>query len=83
MEKSKYYIRHKRGIANFSYTGNLEDAIKKAEIDLEKVCNDSDFAKWDWLYNLAKKKVDAHFLKISDLEAFIRSAKKQLEKESK
>lgn len=79
----RYYIRHRNGQSYFSYSGDLEEALKKAEKDLQKVCDDSDFDNWSWLYALAKKKVDAHFLKISDLERFIASAKRALSKGEK
>lgn len=80
---SKYYIRHSKGDTQFTYTGNLEDALKKAESDLEKVRNDSDFVKWSWLYDLVKKKIDAHLRKKSDLELFIKCAQRQLKEQSK
>lgn len=66
---------------NFTYSGNLEDAIEKAERDLQKEKENKEIAQWYWLYEKAKKAISAHNKKIANIEAFIRCAEEEQEKQ--
>ena len=66
---------------HFTYSGNLEDAIEKAERDLQKEKENKEIAQWYWLYEKAKKAISAHNKKIANIEAFIRCAEEEQEKQ--
>ena len=66
---------------HFTYSGNLEDAIEKAERDLQKEKENKEIAQWYWLYEKAKKAINTHNKKIANIEAFIRCAEEEQEKQ--
>lgn len=55
MRKASYKIRETKNMRHFTYSGNLEDAIEKAERDLQKEKENKEIAQWYWLYEKAKK----------------------------
>lgn len=68
MRKASYKIRETKNMRHFTYSGNLEDAIEKAERDLQKEKENKEIAQWYWLYEKAKKAISAHNKEI-DVEA--------------
>lgn len=72
MGKASYKIRETKNMRHFTYSGNLEEAIEKAKGDLQK--ENKEIAQWYWLYEKAKKAINAHNKKIANIEAFIRCA---------
>ena len=81
MGKASYKIRETKNMRHFTYSGNLEDAIEKAERDLQKEKENKEIAQWYWLYEKAKKAINAHNKKIANIEAFIRCAEEEQEKQ--
>ena len=72
MGKASYKIRETKNMRHFTYSGNLEDAIEKAKRDLQKEKENKEIAQWYWLYEKAK---------IANIEAFIRCAEEEQEKQ--
>ena len=62
-------------------SGNLKDAIEKAKRDLQKEKENKEIAQWYWLYEKAKKAINTHNKKIANIEAFIRCAEEEQEKQ--
>lgn len=81
MSKATYHIKETKNTRSFSYSGDLAEAIKKAEKDLEAEKNNKDMQHWKWLYKKAKAAITAHDNKIDRISAFIRCAKAQLQKQ--
>lgn len=79
MEKASYKIRETKNMRHFTYSGNLKDAIEKAKRDLQK--ENKEIAQWYWLYEKAKKAINTHNKKIANIEAFIRCAEEEQEKQ--
>lgn len=80
MGKATYHIKETKNTRTFSYSGDLEEAIKKAEKDFETEKNNKDMQHWGWLYKKAKAAITAHENKLDRIGAFIRCAKAELEK---
>ena len=80
MGKASYKIRETKNMRHFTYSGNLKDAIEKAKRDLQKEKENKEIAQWYWLYEKAKKAINAHNKKIANIEAFIRCAEEEQEK---
>ena len=57
------------------------DAIEKAKRDLQKEKENKEIAQWYWLYEKAKKAINTHNKKIANIEAFIRCAEEEQEKQ--
>lgn len=81
MGKASYKIRETKKARHFTYSGNLEDAIEKAKRDLQKEKENKEIAQWYWLYEKAKKAIYTHNKKIANIEAFIRCAEEEQEKQ--
>lgn len=83
MGKSTYHIKETKDKYKFSYTGDLAEALAKAERDLETALNDPDIEKWIWIKDKAEKAIKANGSRVRRLQAFIEIAKRQLEREEK
>lgn len=81
MGKASYKIRETKNMRHFTYSGNLKDAIEKAKRDLQKEKENKEIAQWYWLYEKAKKAINTHNKKIANIEAFIRCAEEEQNKE--
>jgi hypothetical protein len=79
--KASYKIRETKNMRHFTYSGNLKDAIEKAKRDLQKEKENKEIAQWYWLYEKAKKAINTHNKKIANIEAFIRCAEEEQEKQ--
>lgn len=55
MSKATYHIKETKNTRSFSYSGDLAEAIKKAEKDLEAEKNNKDMQHWEWLYKKASR----------------------------
>ena len=81
MSKATYRIKETKHNRQFTYSGDLAEAIKKAEKDLEAERNNKDMQHWEWLYKKAKAAITTHENKIDRIGAFIRAAKAELQKQ--
>ncbi len=83
MGKSTYHIKETKDKYIFSYSGDLTEALAKAERDLKTALNDPDIEKWAWIKDKAEKAMKANGRRVRKLQEFIKVAKQQLEKEEK
>lgn len=83
MGKSTYHIKETKDKYIFSYSGDLTEALTKAERDLKTALNDPDIEKWVWIKDKAEKAMKANGRRVRKLQEFIKVAKQQLEKEEK
>lgn len=83
MGKSTYHIKETKDKYIFSYSGDLTEALAKAERDLKTALNDPDIEKWVWIKDKAEKAMKANGRRVRKLQEFIKVAKQQLEKEEK
>ena len=80
MKKSTYQIRETKNAYHFSYSGDLQEAINKAERDLQRERDNSEIERWKWIQEKAAKAIDAHERKIRRIEAFIRRAREEVKR---
>lgn len=78
---SSFSIRHTKTQRKMTYTGDLQEAIQKAQKELRQKENDQKRAYLLWHYEQARKELTSWDARIDDLKAFIRCATEQLEKE--
>lgn len=83
MGKSTYHIKETKDKYVFSYSGDLTEALAKAERDLKTTLNDPDIEKWVWIKDKAEKAIKANRNRVRKLQEFIKVAKRQLEREEK
>lgn len=74
---------HKKNGTTFKYTGDLKEAIEKAEKELKEKDGTTQYVFLKWQYDNAKKALDAYNRRVDDLRKFIRLAKEELEKSKK
>lgn len=80
--KSGFSIKHTKTARNFSYYGDLKEAIDKAEKEYSEKLNNVEKRKFLlWTYERAKKELEAWDRRISDLGDFISLAKDALKKQ--
>lgn len=60
------------------YSGDLHEALEKAETDLKKYLNDKNIEKWVWLKEKAEAEIAANKRAIERAQVFIRLAKEEL-----
>ena len=70
-------VFNKGNVIKFQYSGDLCDAIKKAEKELERKKNSPDRDFLQWQKQRAVKAADSYEQRISDLEEFIRLGKEK------
>lgn len=83
MGKSTYHIKETKDKYVFSYSGDLTEALAKAERDLKTALNNPDIEKWVWIKDKAEKAIKANGNRVRKLQEFIKVAKRQLEREEK
>lgn len=85
LNNGKEYISYKRNErqVHFSYSGDLTEALAKAERDLKAALNDPNIEKWVWIKDKAEKAIKANNGRVRKLREFIKVAKRQLEREEK
>lgn len=74
-------VTQKGNYNNASYSGDLHEALEKAETDLKKYLHDKDIPKWVWLKGIAEAKIAANKRAIERAQIFIRLAKEELKKQ--
>ncbi len=82
MAKSNFSIKHIKNGRRFTYSGDLREAIDKAEKELRE--KEENFTKRSfllWTYQRAKKELEAWDRRIDDLHAFIKVAREELSKQ--
>ena len=83
MGKSTYHIKETKDKYVLSYSGDLTEALAKAERDLKTALNNPDIEKWVWIKDKAEKAIKANGSRVRKLHEFIKVAKRQLEREEK
>lgn len=83
MSKSTYHIKETKNTRQFSYTGDLAEAIEKAKKDLRKEKENPDIQQWEWIKKKAEKAIVSHENKVDRIEEFIKCAERELEKQRK
>lgn len=74
---------HKKSGTTFKYTGDLKEALEKAEKELKEKDGTTQYVFLKWQYDNAKKALNAYNRRVDDLRDFIRLAKEELEKSKK
>ncbi len=77
---SGFTARHKNGSVHFTYSGDLQECIDKAEKELETKQGSQEQLFLTWQYGRAKKALDTYNRRIEDLKSFIPLAKEELER---
>ena len=71
---------HKKNGTTFKFTGDLKEAVEKAEKELKEKDGTTQWIFLKWQYDNAKKALDTYNRRLSDLRDFIRLGKEELEK---
>lgn len=71
---------HKKDGTTFKFTGDLKEAIEKAEKELKEKDGTTQWLFLKWQYDNAKKALDSYNCRVKDLRDFIRLGKEELEK---
>lgn len=82
MANGSFSIKHTKKSTKFTYSGDLQAAIDKAENELKE--KQSDMTKRSfllWNYQRAKKELEAWDRRILDLREFIGAAKAELKRQ--
>ena len=83
MGKTTFRITHTKTMRKMSYSGDLKEAIRKAETELKKRAESKEEAHLRWQYQKAKKELDRYARRTDDLTDFIQIAKQHLEEEER
>lgn len=75
--------KHKKDKVTYTYSGDLREAIEKAEKELREKEGTTQWLFLKWQYDNAKKALDAYNRRVKDLKGFIELGKKELEKMEK
>lgn len=75
-----FTAKHKNGRTSFTYRGDLQECIDKAEKELETKQGSQERVFLMWQYERAKKALDTYNRRIEDLKSFIPLAKEELER---
>lgn len=75
-----FTAKHKKGRTCFSYRGDLQECIDKAEKELETKQGSQESMFLLWQYERAKKALDTYNKRIADLKEFIPLAKEELKR---
>lgn len=79
--KSNYSIKESKDKYNFTYSGDLGEALEKAKKDLQKEKENPDIPHWLWIKSKAEKAIKAHNNRIRRIQAFIDCAERHLKAE--
>lgn len=71
---------HNKNGTTFKFTGDLKEAVEKAEKELKEKDGTTQWIFLKWQYDNAKKALDTYNRRLSDLRDFIRLGKEELEK---
>lgn len=71
---------HKKNGTTFKFTGDLKEAVEKAEKELKEKDGTTKWLFLKWQYENAKKALDSYNRRLRDLRDFIRLGKEELEK---
>lgn len=72
--------KHKKGRVTYSFSGDLEECIKKAQKELQQKEDSEERTFLRWQHERAKKAHETYERRISDLRGFIELGKEELEK---
>lgn len=73
--------RHTKKGTSFTYRGDLQECIEKAEKELREKENSTQWLFLKWQYDNAKKALDTYNRRVRDLKDFIRLGKEKLEEQ--
>lgn len=76
-------VKHTKDKVTYSYSGDLKEAIEKAEKELREKEGTTTWLFLKWQYDNAKKALDTYNRRIKDLKGFIELAKEELKKMEK
>ena len=76
-----FTAKHKKDRVSYTYRGDLQECIVKAEKELENKQGSQESMFLLWQYQRAKKALDTYNKRIEDLKGFIRTAKAEVERE--
>lgn len=71
---------HKKNETTFKFSGDLKEAIEKAEKELKEKEGTTQWLFLKWQYDNAKKALGSYNRRVGDLKDFIRLGKEELEK---
>ena len=74
---------HKKDGTTFKFSGDLREAIEKAEKELKEKDGTERHTFLKWQYDNAKKALETYNRRLKDLHDFIRLGKEELEKKEK
>lgn len=78
MGKTTFSIRHNKNIRKMFYSGDLKEAIQKAETEREKRRKSKEEDHLKWQYQKAKKELEKYMRRSNDLDDFIAIARQRL-----
>lgn len=81
MSKSTYHVKETKNFYKLSYSGDLKEAMEKAQKDLKKEEANQEIGYWRWIRKKAESVILTHEKKIKRIEAFIRAAEKEIQKD--
>lgn len=74
---------HRKNRTTYKISGNLKDAIEKAEKELKEKEGATQWLFLKWQYDNARKALETYNRRIEDLKGFIKLGKEELEKREK
>lgn len=78
---SSYRVKESKDAYKMSYSGDLEEALEKARLDLVKKAEDPNMQYWQWLKDKATKEIEANDRAIKRIKTFISAAERQLKEQ--
>lgn len=75
-----FTAKHKKDSITYSFRGDLQECIDKAEKELKAKQGGQEGMFLLWQYQRAKKALETHDRRIEDLKGFIKTAKEELKK---
>lgn len=74
---------HKKDRTTFKFSGDLREAIEKAEKELKEKDGTTQWLFLKWQYDNAKKALETYNRRVKDLKDFIKLGKEELQKKEK
>ena len=57
MAKATYHIRESKNAYHFSYSGDLQEVINKAERDLQRERDNPEIERWKWIQEKQQRRL--------------------------
>lgn len=78
---SSYKVRETKNTYKMSYSGDLNEALEKARLDLEKRQSDPNMQHWEWLRDKATKEIESNNRAVERIKVFISAAERQIKEQ--